>query len=575
MRRYIITLLILFSVAIATPIDSKIQFEIKDTLKNRLNSPYQELLISLYKSYNYNPIWIGDKNSNRFALLMRLLDSPFYNYKNKDFNRKNIKYLSFSLDNGDITGDDRLKAIARLDVLLSDAMLQLIHFVLIGDVNWALVKSKIKSLKEDYDINSVWEIKPKKMPTLKDIQYIINTNSLALFLKKNTPFKRRYLNLISMLHKYNKMPNFKRLHEGRVIRVGKSDERIPQIKRMLKFFGDYPLYAPINSYFGEDLAKAVISFRRRFRLPISRSIDNIVIRYLNIPKWKYIKKILVNLDKTKLYPPEFENEYIEINIPEFKMRLFRDNQEVFESDVVVGRIDRPTPIFSSKMRYMVLNPSWIIPDNLIKRDLIPALHKNPNYLKSHDIHIFKSCKDYKAKGVELNLSLDEIFKFANSSEPIPYCFVQYPSDRNALGRVKFMFPNRYSVYLHDTDNKRLFGYQYRVFSSGCMRVKKPFQLLYFLLPYANKSYTKDDIDAILNMNETTKIELKEPLPVHILYFTATRENNRDLFFYDIYMYDEIIWESTFGHIQPTFKLPKERLKFIKHSKAKKRKSHIF
>jgi len=577
MRRYLVVFLLfcsLFSVAMATP-DNTLQTKIEDALKYKLKSPYQEFLIELYKSYNYNPIWVGDKNSNRFALLMRLLDSPFYNYKNKDLNRKNIKYLSFSLDNGDIVGEDRLKAIARLDILMSDAMLQLIHFVLIGDVNWELVKDKLKSLKENQDINSVWEIKPKKMPTLKEIQYIINKNSLSQYLKANTPFQRRYKNLISMLHKYNKMPNFHKLHEGRVIKVGRSDERIPQIKRMLKFFGDYAKSAPINSYFDKSLAQAVVSFRKRFKLPLRESIDNEMIKYLNIPKWKYIRKILVNLDKTKIYPPEFEKEYIEINIPEFKMRLFRDNQEVFESDVVVGRIDRPTPIFSSKMRYMVLNPSWIIPDNLIRRDLIPTLHKNPNYMKNHDIHIFKTCQDYRAKAPEANITLEEIFELAKQKEPIPYCFVQYPSDRNALGRVKFMFPNRYSVYLHDTDNKRLFGYRYRVFSSGCMRIQKPFDLLHLLLPYAKKRYTQDEVDAILNMNETTKIEFKEPLPVHILYFTATRIGKKDMFFYDIYMYDQIIWESTLGHIKPTFKVPKERLQFINRPKKKKKRKMTF
>ncbi len=157
----------------------------------------------------------------------------------------------------------------------------------------------------------------------------------------------------------------------------------------------------------------------------------------------------------KLYPHSFESKYIEVNVPEYKMRLYSAGKSIFDSDVVVGRIDRPTPIFSGKMSYMVLNPTWTIPDNLIKKDLIPMLKKNPNYLKEHNIHIYKGKK-------EVNIDFEELFSYEHSETPIPYRFVQFPSPNNALGRVKFMFPNKYAVYLHDTDHRDLFTSRYRV-----------------------------------------------------------------------------------------------------------------
>jgi murein L,D-transpeptidase YcbB/YkuD len=126
-----------------------------------------------------------------------------------------------------------------------------------------------------------------------------------------------------------------------------------------------------------------------------------------------------------------------------------------------------------------------------------------------------------------------------------------------------MFPNRYSVYLHDTDNHLLFQYRYRVFSSGCMRVGKPFDFMKLLLRHAKGSYSKSRIQKILATNKPTTIKLTKPIPVHILYNTVYREGGKDYFLYDIYMYDQMIYESSAGHIKSTFTVPQKRLTGIK------------
>jgi murein L,D-transpeptidase YcbB/YkuD len=363
------------------------------------------------------------------------------------------------------------------------------------------------------------------------------------------------------------MPKFSKLHEGRKIKVGMSDDRVSQIKRMLKFFGDYPKSASTSSnYYDKTTAKAVRSFRSRFKLLPGDYVDNKMIYYLNRSKWEYIKQIKTNIEKLKLYPHSFESEYIEVNVPEYKMRLYSRGRTIFDSDVVVGRIDRPTPIFSAKMSYMVLNPTWTIPDNLIKKDLIPMLKKNPNYLQEHNIHVYQGKK-------EVEPNFEELFSYEHSSKRVPYRFVQFPSASNALGRVKFMFPNRYAVYLHDTDNRDLFKYRYRVFSSGCMRVQKPFDFMYELLRYAKGSYSRQKIQSIFDSNKPTTIRLRKKLPVHILYFTINKVGKKEYFLYDIYLYDQIIWESMAGHKKSSFRVPKNRLDPLR--KPKKRKKFIF
>jgi len=547
--------------------NSPLQSQIVDTLNSKLHSPFRSRVAELYKLNNFRPLWVGPQNASNYAALMRVLQNPLYNYNRKNYNRKQINQLSFAIDTGEVDPAKLPTAQARLDVMMSDALMRVLHFLRIGDVDWNLVQRKLARLKETQDVHAAWDIKPKKMPSAKSLLSQLKSGRLESYLRSQIPLESRYRRLVQMLEKYRRMPNFPKLSQGRKLRPGSSDSRIPQIKRMLKFFGDYPKRLSEDSQFDKALARAVRSFRERFKLPPGEFIGNKMIHYLNTPRSEYLKKILVNLEKLKLYPHRWEREYVEVNVPEFKMRFYQNGRAVFSSDVVVGRIDRPTPIFDSTITYMVLNPTWTIPDNLVRRDLIPMLKKNPNYLAEHNIHVYTS---YKPDAPEVELDLEKLFSYEHSDRPIPYRFVQFPSEQNALGRVKFMFPNKYSVYLHDTDNKKLFGYRYRVFSSGCMRVERPFDFMRVLLRYAKGNYSEAKIREILESNRPTTIRLAKGIPVHIVYFTVRKEGKKDYFLYDIYLHDQIIWESMAGHKKATFKVPKKRLDPLHKPKAKKK-----
>ena len=538
-----------------------IRAQIHNTLSNHLKGSNQHIVRQIYLSSGNTPLWINAKNRTKSKALIAALNNPLFNYKNKSFDRKSIKKLFYYLDNNNLTLPHKVAVYARLDVILTNSFVRLIRFIVQGDVDWQLVHKKLLGLKESDDIKAHWEISVKPMPSIQSISNAIISGDIYPYLKSLIPMESRYTKLIKLLKKYRAMGKFpKVLYYGKTNKLGQSNKSIPFIKKRLKLSGDYPKGASMNSKFNKTLKQAVIRFQKRYLLKITGEVDSTTIYYLNKPLHEHIQAIITNLDKTKIYPKSFENEYIEVNIPDFHLRYYKNNHKIMKMDLIVGRIDRPTPLFNSAVRYMVLNPTWTIPDNLIKRDLIHVLEENPMYLKENNIHVFSGNK-------EVQITHDTIASYENSSRRVPYRFVQFPGENNALGRVKFMFPNRYAVYLHDTDNKTLFNRRYKVYSSGCMRVSKPFKLMHTLLSHTT-GYSPDKLESIFRTNKPYTIKLARPIPVHILYFTVYEENGLAYFKYDIYLYDKIIEESVEGHKKPTFTIPSKRMIKIKKKDEK-------
>jgi len=549
----IILVLILFYANIYAISLQEVNTHLQISLQTKLKGKNAPIIKEIYKSFDNQPIWVN--NSAKMSSLIQALKSTKYNYKHKVFDQKSIKKLLYYLDNNNISNEKKAMVYARLDLLLTNSYIRLLRFIVQGDIDWDLVQKKLKALEESDDIKAVWEMKKKPFLSTKEIISSIKSPDINTYLDSLLPMKQRYLSLIDLLVKYRQMDKFPKIsYTNKVLKLGDRDSRIVSIKKRLQITGDYPKNIKINNKFDKALQKASITYQKRYLLKVTGTIDKTMTYYLNQPAKKNIKSIITNLDKTKLYPKSFEREYVEVNIPDFNLRYYKNGDMISKMGVVVGRIDRPTPIFSNSIKYMVLNPTWTIPDNLIKRDLIHVFRENPNYLVEHNIHVFRGKK-------EVDITPDMLNEYEHSDKKVPYRFVQYPGDSNALGRVKFMFPNKYAVYLHDTDNKNLLNRRYKIYSSGCMRVDRPFELLEILLSHATKKYDKYDIEKIISTNKPTTIRLKPYVPIHIVYFTVYEEDGLAYFKNDIYMYDKILQESIIGRSKPTFKMPKNR--FIK------------
>ena len=550
-------IVIQFSASAQTLSMENVAIDLHGLLQTHLKGQNKTIVQNIYNQTGNKPLWIGSQNTKKMSQLIQALKDPLFNYKNKQFDQKAITKLLYNLDNNSVSDSKQAAVYARLDLLLTNSMVRLVRFIVQGDVDWNLVQKKFKALKGSNDIRIDWEMSFKAFPNQGQLISAIVNGNIRGYLSSLIPMEKRYRKLVTLLKNYRVMDKFPKIEYSKSsLKLGDWSSRVVEVKKHLQISGDYPKNASVDRTFGKTLEKAVITYQKRYLLKVDGKVDKTMTYYLNQPAKKNIQAIITNLDKTKLYPKRFESEHIEVNIPDFNLRYYRNGRKIMKMGIVVGRMDRPTPIFSDKVEYMVVNPTWTVTDNLIKRDLIPVLKEQPDYLKEHNFRVFSGKKE-----VEVNYEMLE--PYMHSNKRVPYRFVQYPGDNNALGRIKFMFPNKYAVYLHDTDNKTLLTRRYKLYSSGCMRVDKPFELMDILLVNSKKSYTRSDIDRIIETNKPTTIRLRRSVPVHMLYFTVYEEDGLAYFKHDVYMFDKIIEESVAGHKKATFTLPKKRMISVK------------
>ena len=523
-------LLLLLGLLYTSLWSSRLDEEIRFNIGNESNSVKE-----IYAMNENRPLWVGHaKNFNQF---IEILQNPYYNYKNKLFKQDIIDQYSYLLHN-DMNPNENGEELYKLEIALTSSYIALGNFIVQSDVDWEGVRGKLKELKELKDIKANWEMIKKQAPSVDKFFNALVNQRIDSFYKSLTPLKKRHQALINALQRYQNMYDIKKVTYGDDLKFGDNHPRISNIKKRLAISGDFPTQNSYSDIFDEKLKTALTQYKNRFNLEQNGLIDKVTIYYLNKPIDLLIKDIIVNLDKLKVFPNEFPNEVIIVNIPEFRMNYYKNSYPILSMNAVVGRDVRPTPIFSSKMTYLVLNPTWNIPVNLVRRDLIPALEENPNYMEEHNIHAYKGWGK-NSKEIK-NFSVSKLLPYKEGGN-IPYRFVQSPGDDNALGRVKFMFPNKYSVYLHDTDNKDLLTRRYRVYSSGCMRLHHPFELLEALKPRLGASASR--VEKYLASKKTKHLRFNKPLAVQTVYFTVFERQGQTYFRKDIYGYDKFVQES--------------------------------
>jgi murein L,D-transpeptidase YcbB/YkuD len=284
--------------------------------------------------------------------------------------------------------------------------------------------------------------------------------------------------------------------------------------------------------FDSLLHKHVIIFQTRNGLTADGVVGKATIEAMNIPVESRIASIEANLERWRWLSDDLGERYIKVNIANFELEIIENGSSVFTTNAIVGKAFRETPVFSSVMTYMVLNPDWTVPPTILNEDIVPAVISNPDYLSK------KKLKVYAADGTEIDPTTIDWSSFTTNN--FPYKIHQNPGPENALGNIKFIFPNKYSVYIHDTPNRSLFKRTDRSFSSGCIRVDNPMKLAAWLMK-DNLKWTPTLLNNAIEKGKTQTVKFKTPIPVHILYLTAWASNDGVVFFRkDVYNRDKIL-----------------------------------
>jgi murein L,D-transpeptidase YcbB/YkuD len=287
-----------------------------------------------------------------------------------------------------------------------------------------------------------------------------------------------------------------------------------------------------NPAFDEVLEQAVRKFEARHGLKIDGVIDPEFILAMNVSPDERVRQIELNLERLRWLPESLGDNHLSINIPAFELAAMEEGKSVLTMRVIVGKSENPTPVFSDRLTHVVFSPYWNIPDTIAIKETIPAIQKDPEYLAKNQIDVIRG------SGPDAEPLDPATIDWSVAATDKSYKFRQRPGPDNSLGHVKFLFPNKFDVYLHDTPADSLFQRIERDFSHGCIRLEQPMELAQYVLRN-QPEWTAEKIQTAMHAGEEKHVSLKEPLPVHIQYLTAWVDKNGSVQFRpDIYGHDQ-------------------------------------
>ncbi|WP_198304772.1 L,D-transpeptidase family protein [Arcobacter vandammei] len=554
---------------------SSINTELKSSLQKSVNPAL--IKADKLKSYYTNDIktyWIDENGLKNISLEFINLVKNDPVYKPNVNNLFSINELETKIEKLDTSSQSYKQELIKIEFMLTEIYDKYTNFLLKGSIKWDEFQEKLKELKLK-DINAHWDRIYVKKDNKKVLKEAIESNNISLIsenLDTNFPNKKELVDAISSLESIIEAGDYIKLPKFKTLRVGDYGENVKILRDRLFQSNDLQKTCqnsvnveniitnntqtnqntlqeeeqkeekiikeiPCTEYFDEDLKEAVINFQKQHGLLADGIVGGSTQAFLNKSAKEKIKQIRLNIERMRWLPRDFGEKYLLINIPEYNLKMIENKEIKLDMSVIVGDVKFPTPIFSDNMSYVVLNPTWNIPSSIAKKELIPKLMKDPNYLISQGIDIYAGWDSENAKVDTKDIINSIILEDGASLES--FRMAQTPGSKNPLGKMKFMFPNKHAVYLHDTPNKYLFANARRAYSHGCVRLSKPNELL-SMLSQDNQNIDQNKVTEILKDTKEKSISLNQKLPIHIIYLTTWVDKNGVLQFReDIYNYDKI------------------------------------
>lgn len=466
--------------------------------------PYQASIRTFYRHRNLAFAWFDKKGLIEQAgnLADRLM-----NLQNEGVNKeipyyKSLDSLMYSDNPKQVSGQLKTK----LELMLTA------QYFAFADIAWEGMDASVSKA-----VN--WYLPRKKVSYEEYLDSVLEGKADQLKSDK-VPVYRQYDLLRRYLIKYRELDAQNRWFlikvQAKAYKPGDSAVVIAQVRQRLYELGDFR-GDTLDKRYDELLETAVQQFQFRHGLKDDGVLGKTTFYELNVPYKTRAKQLLVNMERSRWLPVRLSSDYLVVNIPEFKLHVYHSESLLWSCNVVVGQSVHKTVVFSGELKYVVFSPYWNVPSSIVRNEILPAMRKDGNYISRHNM---------------------EITSYRDGLPNIR----QKPGSRNSLGLVKFLFPNSYNIYLHDTPAKSLFDESSRAFSHGCIRISEPFKLAEFLLRN-DPLWDTEKISAAMNAGQKKYVTLKDKVPVFIAYFTAfVDRNDRINFRKDIYGRDERLAE---------------------------------
>lgn len=458
----------------------------------------EDILIRIYQQRQFAPVW---SEQTRRQILFRHLE----NIEEDGLNRDDYHYSSLYLlqQQLDATPEQQEHQV-NLDLLLSNALLRLVYHLNFGKVS-------------PHELDSNWNFKREfsdNDPVALFNEVVASDAQLDSFLLAQRNQGQLYEYLKQSLKQYRNIAlsgGWPLVPNGKKLRPGKRDKRLPIIYQRLLITGDIKSPPPETTVYNKAMVEGIKNFQHRHGLAPDGVIGKQTLTALSMPVTDRIDQIRANMERLRWLSQELKNKYVLINVAGFQAYLVEGKKVLWRSKVQVGRFKRQTPIFKDKITYLEFNPTWTVPPTILKEDVFPKLRQGVDILAKKGLTVINN------RGQTIDKSAVDWASY--NAKNFPYMLRQPPGPRNALGLVKIMFPNRHSVYLHDTPEKNNFKRSIRTFSSGCVRLENPFELAELLLG-DSKKWNQSKFERILNSRKTSRVNLPEPTPILLVYATV-------------------------------------------------------
>lgn len=481
-------------------------------------------LNAFYAARNYKSAWnfSGQSNADTFAAFLASIEAviDYHGLQHEDYAIEQMRKLAVATDSDSKT---------KLELLVTDTLLRLAHD-LHGD---------------NYDLSDLyvgWNFQRSPIDIPTALQTAIADGKLNDYIESLAPKNPAYTQLAMALIKYRSYATsgtWPKIDPGPTLLPKDHGPRVAQLRARLAAEGYLSEATPPAGQadlFDDELFQAAQAYQKRNGLDIDGHIGPKALDALNIPLQTRIDQILANMERWRHMPDDFPGErFALVNIPDASIVIHEDGHEIYRGIVIIGRVDRKTPFINSKIRSMIINPSWHVPTKIARKDILPKLKKDPHYLEKLGFVIRDNEDDPHGDNIDWKSMPEREFNFR---------LRQSPGDMNSLGRLKFDFDNEFAVYMHGTPHQELFKKNERTLSSGCVRLHDPEEVAEIYLAHNKDHWDKQRLEDEINANKTHWVAIAQPMPLYILYWTVfTDDAGQVNFRKDVYDYDSFLMQT--------------------------------